>query len=250
MDAPNPQIVSQVIPTSEPATFDKLTVLFRARIVRYLARRVPPDVAEELAQDVFLAAYQNFDSFRDHRAIEHWLFRIATNRLTDYYRSRARRAAVISLDQLNSDYLPGVQQNQGNGRPSQVEDQVWVEQVLAIARRVCSAIQFTVLCLYYQSGSLDEVAALLNMPSATVRSHFLRGRGELLSHLIAQEPEFVGGRDAIEQTIEKLKREADSPETFSSLELQALAEPRRWAKAFRSACVKIARHLPNPHQTA
>ena len=250
MDAPNTDTITQAIPTSDPTTFDKLTVLFRGRIVRYLARRVPPDVAEELAQDVFLAAYQNFGSFRDHRAIEHWLFRIATNRLTDYYRSRARRAVSISLDQLNSDYLPGVQQNEGEGRPSQVENRVWVEQVLAIARRVCSSVQFTVLCLYYQSGSLDEVAALLDMPSATVRSHFLRGRGELLSHLIAQEPEFVGGQEAIERTSEKLKREADSPEAFSSLELQALSEPRRWAKAFRSACVKIARHLPNPHQVS
>ena len=249
MDALYSETITWAMPTSDPTTFDKLIVLFRSRIVRYLARRVPPDVAEELAQDVFLAAYQNFGSFRDHRAIEHWLYRIANNRLIDYYRSRARRLAPVSLDQWRSD---GVQTTPHAiaGRPSQVEDRVWVEQVLAIARRVCSSVQFTVLCLYYQSGSLDEVAALLDMPGATVRSHFLRGRGELLSHLIAQEPEFVGGQEAVERTIEKLKREADSPEAFSSLELQALSEPRRWAKAFRSACVKIARHLPDPHQSS
>lgn len=47
--------------------------------------------AEDLAQDTFLSAYKNLDSF-DGANMKAWLVRIASNKCRDYLKSAARRS--------------------------------------------------------------------------------------------------------------------------------------------------------------
>ena len=58
----------------------------------YARRRVESEqVAEELVQETFLAALQNFDSFAGRSSPKTWLIAILRNKLINYYRERSRR---------------------------------------------------------------------------------------------------------------------------------------------------------------
>jgi RNA polymerase sigma-70 factor (ECF subfamily) len=55
-----------------------------------------PTDAEDLLQDIFLAAHRKLDSFRGESALGTWLFRLATNLCLDHLRSRAARTSQVT----------------------------------------------------------------------------------------------------------------------------------------------------------
>ena len=68
------------------------------RFVYHFVQNAP--LADELAQDVFLKAYEAWDSFRGDAPERIWLLRIARNVCLDYVRSpRARHAKAAPLDE-------------------------------------------------------------------------------------------------------------------------------------------------------
>ena len=52
--------------------------------------------AEDLLQDIFLAAHRKLDSFRGDSALGTWLYRLATNLCLDYLRSRAAKSGQLT----------------------------------------------------------------------------------------------------------------------------------------------------------
>jgi RNA polymerase sigma-70 factor (ECF subfamily) len=52
--------------------------------------------AEDLLQEIFLAAHRKLDSFRGDSALGTWLYRLATNQCLDYLRSRTARSNQLT----------------------------------------------------------------------------------------------------------------------------------------------------------
>lgn len=63
---------------------------YRQKVFRYIVSKINNgDLAEELCEDVFLKVYDNLESFDEAKAsISTWIYTIARNTLTDYYRTR------------------------------------------------------------------------------------------------------------------------------------------------------------------
>ena len=55
-----------------------------------------PADAEDLLQEIFLAAHRKLDSFRGESALGTWLYRLATNLCLDHLRSRAARTGQVT----------------------------------------------------------------------------------------------------------------------------------------------------------
>lgn len=92
-------------------------------VYRYLSARVSaPEEAEELTQEVYLAALQGLDRFRggDQSALFAWLFQIARNKLADHLRRRYQKP-VAPLDQadLVADKAPGPEESAMVGEDAQ-----------------------------------------------------------------------------------------------------------------------------------
>lgn len=65
-------------------------------------------IAEDLVQETFMAAFQQFDQFRKESSAITWLHAILRNKLSDHFRKEARKAIV------NHDYLLEFFDDQGN----------------------------------------------------------------------------------------------------------------------------------------
>lgn len=59
-----------------------------------------PDLADELAQETFVRAYEGLDRFRGDSSLSTWLVQIAINLVRDRRRSARRSPAVVSLEEL------------------------------------------------------------------------------------------------------------------------------------------------------
>lgn len=66
---------------------------FADPVFRYVASRLAPrvELADDIVQDVFVAAWQRLGSYSGSAALEGWLLGIARHKVEDHYRERLRR---------------------------------------------------------------------------------------------------------------------------------------------------------------
>lgn len=80
----------------ENSTLESLWFRLHDRLYRFIRSRVADDSdADDILQEVFLRIHSNLDKVRDMNRLESWIYQIARNSITDYYRSRRR---LISLE--------------------------------------------------------------------------------------------------------------------------------------------------------
>ena len=136
-------------------------------IYGYLARRVGPDIARDLAAETFTRAYaarKRFDAERgEPRA---WLFGIANNLLRHHYRDEERRLRAFARVELPA------------------RDATPEEPAVAEALSVLSREERDVLLLFaWADLSYEQIADALRTPIGTVRSRLNRARTRMREEL-------------------------------------------------------------------
>ncbi len=86
-------------------TFEDLMEAERKSLERFVRFRVPSKAdADDVLQEVFLAAFQKFSGLQNRDAFKTWIIRIARNKCTDYYRKKAAQYE-IPIDALTEKEL-------------------------------------------------------------------------------------------------------------------------------------------------
>jgi RNA polymerase sigma-70 factor (ECF subfamily) len=139
--------------------------------VRALLRRMgaTPSLADDLAQDAFLAAFEAIAEFRGEGAFVGWVKRIAARLYVKRWRKRAE------LEPLETEESAGAEDGEGDAALRLDLDDALA--TLTEAERVC-------VSLCYGAGlSHAEAAAALKTPLGTVKSHVKRGLDKLRRRL-------------------------------------------------------------------
>ena len=125
-----------------------------ARIARYIAVRIGDTVmAEDMASEVFVRALRSLENYKDTGApMEAWVFRIARNLIVDYYRSRARQPALVSLDEQHNNI------EDGSDPEGMIDHQLELEKLNQAAQYLSEA-QREVLALRFGGEMTSEEAA-------------------------------------------------------------------------------------------
>ncbi len=130
--------------------------------------------AEEICQDAFLKAFASLDTFSCDYRFSTWLFTIG-------YRvclNRMRRKRPVTSD-LEWSALP-IEVDNDTAASLESEDATRLkEQVWAAVERLTVPQRATVLLFYRQSMGCHEIARILELPVATVKSHLHRARNRL-----------------------------------------------------------------------
>jgi RNA polymerase sigma-70 factor (ECF subfamily) len=85
--------------TGEEAAFGEIYNLFFKKIYRFIFFRVGhKEVAEDLAEEVFLKAFTKIASINESSAFEGWLYQIARNLVIDYYRQKKSTVALEEIE--------------------------------------------------------------------------------------------------------------------------------------------------------
>ncbi len=141
--------------------------------VRALLRRMgaEPALADDLAQDAFLAAFESISEFRGEGAFVGWVKRIAARLFLKRWRRRAELDPVEAEDVGDA--------ADGEGDAARRLDLDGALASLTEAERLC-------VSLCYGAGlSHAEAAAALKAPLGTVKSHVKRGLDKLKRRLAA-----------------------------------------------------------------
>lgn len=137
---------------------------------------------EDLAQEVFVRLFRGMDSFRGDAKMTTYLYRITLNVAQDEWKRRKKEQGHTSFDDPDAgweDRLPGAGHD--------AEEMLSRKQLMAGLERALgelSEVERQVIVMFHQEEcTYEQIAAVLNLPLNTVRTHLHRGRKKLKERL-------------------------------------------------------------------
>lgn len=127
------------------------------------------DAADDVLQDVLLLVYRKLGSLREPRAFAAWARRIASREI--FRTLRTRRAHDHLHDELPLDLVDAAD-------PPEPPDGM-IDQLPELLQRVSPASRAVLALHYIDDLSLDEIAAVLDLPTGTVKSRLAYGLATL-----------------------------------------------------------------------
>jgi RNA polymerase sigma-70 factor (ECF subfamily) len=157
----------------DSAAFGELVRMHQASVygigLRMLGRR---DAAEDLAQDVFLQLYRKLDSIESLEHLGFWLRRVAANLAIDWLR-RATYGSTQPLDAIAEPAAPHTE-----------PDPLMENQLTRLLEELTPAARAVMVLRYQEDRDVGEIAATLDMPANTVKSHIKRSLTALRARMI------------------------------------------------------------------
>jgi RNA polymerase sigma factor (sigma-70 family) len=156
--------------------FEQLVERHQDMVFRTLARLTGDrEGLEDMAQEAFLRLFRALPHFRGEAQVSTFLYRIIVNVVNDEFLDRKKARLTSSID---DDEARGLAHS-GAG-PAVLAERTQMQQAVEEALQQLTPSDRTILTLHYQEGrSYEEIAAILDSPMGTVKTHLYRARERL-----------------------------------------------------------------------
>nr|WP_229417079.1 RNA polymerase sigma factor [Massilia eburnea] len=163
------------------AAFEQLMRRHNRALYRTARSIVKDDAeAEDVLQEAYILAFRGMENFRGESSLSTWLTRIVINEAIARSRKKIRMADIIQLDGEAA-------MDEHNEQPEQAllrrEARRLIEQKID---GLPDAFRTVFVLRALEEMSVEETAACLDIPEATVRTRYFRARG-LLREALSRE---------------------------------------------------------------
>ncbi len=141
-------------------------------------------LAEDLAQEAFIRAFNAIDSYKPHYKFSSWIFKIANNHTIDYLRKR--KLDTVSIDGSPHARNPEeeaqtrlVVESHDEAPDRYVEARELGSQIEEAIGRLRPEYRTAVLLRHVEGHTYEEIAEIMDLPLGTVKTYLHRARGEL-----------------------------------------------------------------------
>jgi len=143
--------------------------------------------AEDALQEAYVQAFRSMDTFRAESKLSTWLARIVANEALMRLRKRARRAEIVPIEPTTSAAMEQVTDTNMDNAPDSSAERKQMRGLLEAQIDALPDLYRTVFMLRaVEELSVEETAAVLDLPPATIRTRFFRARS-LLREALAQK---------------------------------------------------------------
>lgn len=168
---------------------------FRCLYERYFSRtrlffqrkKLSPDDALELTQEVFFSVYQNLEALREPNDFEAWLYRIALNAFRNYLeKSKAGKRAAVLVELESETEEKNLVEKIAADVLSPLENLLEVERDRHF-RRAMNNLPEQMRRVFYlkivREMTSAEISAALGISANTVKAHVFQARQKLRERL-------------------------------------------------------------------
>jgi RNA polymerase sigma-70 factor (ECF subfamily) len=172
----------QQIAEGDRGAFERLFQAYQARIFRYLLRMVGDDsAAEELTNDVMVAAWKGAASYKAQSKPSTWLFGIAHHKALNEL--RRRRLPTVEVETVRDLASPG------QGPEGAVQRERVHRCVLRALQQLSPEHREVVELTFYQGCSYQEIAEIMQCPVNTVKTRMFYAKKRLQEALESEAKE-------------------------------------------------------------
>ncbi|MEG1555657.1 MAG: sigma-70 family RNA polymerase sigma factor [Bacteroidales bacterium] len=162
-------LIAQVLVFGNKQAYNQLVIKYQSSVRRFLLHLTGgnEELCDDLAQETFLKAYINLQSFKGMAQFHTWLFRIAYNLFYDYLR---KQKELYNEEIEEVKYASTIDENKKYD----------LNHDLKAALHCLNPEERVVVLLYYMEDlSVGKIAGITKFPENTVKSHLHRGRSKM-----------------------------------------------------------------------
>ena len=147
-----------------------------------LARRLPAQDVQEVAQDAFIRAFRSLPSYRREAPFRIWILRIARHAALDFWRKKYRRRDLLhaDLDEAGLRNVEAVQQERlaelATDRDARETAREWLEAALV---RLSPDDRAVITLVELEERSMEDAARRLGCGLSAVKVRAFRARRRL-----------------------------------------------------------------------
>lgn len=145
---------------------------YSPKILSYLSRKLPrPEDAQEIANDVFLEAIDSLSMLQKEQNTSAWLYRIAHNKMVDFYRKRKIKSILLSQ-------LPFLQivANEINQPEFQFEKNKIRDRIESALHNISQKYRKILILHYEEKVPVKNLAITFNLSFKATESLLFRAR--------------------------------------------------------------------------
>src|ERR1044071_5112577 len=178
MERTEAELIAAVL-KGDTASFESLVQKFSPRVfatARRYARR--DSEVEDIAQAVWLKAFEKLGSFRGEAPFEHWLMRMTVRTCYDFLRGhqRNREAAFSELSDSENDWLDRFVTEPQRASAKADAAKLWIQRIL---EKLSPQARLVITLLEIEDRSVKEIAKLTGWSVPLVKVRAFRARGEM-----------------------------------------------------------------------
>lgn len=160
--------------------FETLVIRYQPKIfgmVRRYARR--EDEVEDIAQEIFVKAFQKLDSFRGDAPFEHWITRLAVRTCYDFLRRHQRNREHNVTDLTDAENEADLL-DRASVEPKQTDRATATRELIeAVLSQLSPPARMVITLLEIEERSIKEIAQLTGWSPTLVKVRAFRARAEM-----------------------------------------------------------------------
>ncbi len=177
-------LVTRVVTLRDQQAFTELVERYQSKVRNYLRQLTrDPSLADDLAQDTFIRAWDKMDSISSGGRFSAWLMKIAHNMFLQSYRKAKRYGRMMENLEHDTTVMTSAENSSISG-----EDSLDMPKYLAIL----SDEERSVMLLYFVNDlTHSEISEVSGLPLGTVKSHIHRGKFKIREHFELKDADMV-----------------------------------------------------------
>ena len=167
--------------------FEQMLDCYQAKVFRLAWSMLGNEMAaQDVAQDVFMKVWKALPNYRGDATASSWIYTITRNTCLSELKKRALRKSVSLADEAVEAEVDRqtASVRMENAAGQQMDVQVMLAQLPEHYRQV-------VTLFYMEQKSYDEVAAMLDVPIGTVKTHLHRAKKELMRLNVRRKEDYA-----------------------------------------------------------
>jgi RNA polymerase sigma-70 factor (ECF subfamily) len=164
-------LIDQIIQGDSDAVL-QFYKMYSPALMRYLSKRLPrQEDAEEILNDIFFEVLDTLSLFQKKSSLDTWLFKIAHNKIVDFYRKKKIRSILLSQVPFLEIVAEEITQ------PEFEYEKKKVSEKIDVAMRSLSEKYREILTMkYIKRFSIKQIAAQLQLTMKAAESLLFRAR--------------------------------------------------------------------------
>jgi RNA polymerase sigma-70 factor (ECF subfamily) len=178
MERSEAELIADVL-KGNSASFEPLVAKYSPRVFatarRYARREIE---IEDIAQEVWLKAFNKLNTFRGEAPFEHWLMRMTVRTCYDFLRGhqRNRESSFSEISEPEEDWLERFVTDPG----AATEDADAAKQLIArVLEKLSPPARLIIQLLEIEDRSVKEIAEITGWSVPLVKVRAFRARGEM-----------------------------------------------------------------------
>jgi len=175
----SPHRARERAPDPDALDFTAIYERHQQGVYRYVLARVGHvEDAEDITAQIFVKAYENAAEYRQDAPFAHWLYRIARNHITDFYRTHRQHTPLSAEDELPS---------QRESVESTLEKEQRLKRVAAALNALSEDRREALSMRLFAGLSNQEIAGIMGKSADAVAMLVYRGVQALKDRLGSEE---------------------------------------------------------------